>query len=253
MKCVLNSVFIFCISILCMANKGPYGWYQDILTKNGIYQGGIPFFVTSPDGLNMRDKPGKTGRIIMAIAHGTPVLLQKKDPERHAIQGRSGNWYKVNHLGTAGWVFSGWLCEYGKQLQGRIFEGGVCAGRGGCDMIIFLEKTAIRCRGGMMGFMFNAGSYSINGETIHVRFRKQALYAMDETGKKTDYKTTEKQETLELKTGIWFDGFAKRHVLGLNSAASDTPYPFLDRPVFKLAWEQEYSTIPPVIKQWLLN
>lgn len=66
------------------------------------------YYVSSPNGLNMRTDDSYSSKVISLIPYKTELtVLGKSTPV--TIDGFSGFWIKVRYLNNSGWVFSGYL------------------------------------------------------------------------------------------------------------------------------------------------
>ena len=79
------------------------------------------------DGLNVRDRPGTTGKFIASAAAGTewqPTGARSEGQETIALRGRSftDHWVEVRNPGATvtGWVFGGALLPRGMVDNGRV-------------------------------------------------------------------------------------------------------------------------------------
>ena len=69
------------------------------------------FFVTSENGLNIRDKPDSKGRIIVAMPFGSQVRSIRGSSQKETIGGHAGAWINVSWQGKTGFAFDQYLCS----------------------------------------------------------------------------------------------------------------------------------------------
>jgi len=60
-------------------------------------------------GLNLRDQPSSSGRVLLTVPYNEMVGIIDKNGNSETISGRTANWYKVDYKGTTGWLWSGYL------------------------------------------------------------------------------------------------------------------------------------------------
>ncbi|MBL8021369.1 MAG: hypothetical protein JNM27_16985 [Leptospirales bacterium] len=65
------------------------------------------FFVSSYSGLNMRESPALTSRVIRLMPFSTSGKIIKRKREETTIDSRNGFWFFGQFQGQEGWVFSG--------------------------------------------------------------------------------------------------------------------------------------------------
>jgi len=64
--------------------------------------------VDSPT-LNMRSKPSLVSDIVFKIPNGAAVEIQYYDSQKFVLNGRSGQWCKINYADLEGWVWGNFL------------------------------------------------------------------------------------------------------------------------------------------------
>ena len=69
-------------------------------------------YVAAMSGLNLRLNPNKTSRVVSFIPFGAKVRIEKSEGGEIFFDGRYGKWVKVKHGSKAGWIFSGFLCDF---------------------------------------------------------------------------------------------------------------------------------------------
>lgn len=67
--------------------------------------------VIDVDGLRLRDKPDRTGRILLSLTEGARVEILMRGADAMEIDGQTDYWYQVNHNGLRGWAFGAFLTE----------------------------------------------------------------------------------------------------------------------------------------------
>ena len=67
------------------------------------------FSVAVKDGLNLRDKPATTGKLLITIPYRTEVTVIKHEGDEITIQGRKGRWAQIQYQNKTGYAFSGFL------------------------------------------------------------------------------------------------------------------------------------------------
>lgn len=86
------------------------------------------FSVAVKDGLNLRDKPATTGKLIVTIPYRTEVSVLKYEGDEVTIQGRKGRWAQIQYQNKTGYAFSGFLSPVASSkdsLNGE-YTGGGC-------------------------------------------------------------------------------------------------------------------------------
>lgn len=68
-------------------------------------------WVRSPEGLNMRDAPSITGKVLVLIPDGAEVTVLEETGAVQTIQDAAGRWTRVEWNGLQGWVFGGFLVK----------------------------------------------------------------------------------------------------------------------------------------------
>ena len=63
------------------------------------------------ENLNIRDAPGKDGKVLGKLPYGTKVAVLEKGSEKVTIDEISDFWYKVSANGLEGWCFGGYLAN----------------------------------------------------------------------------------------------------------------------------------------------
>lgn len=63
------------------------------------------------ENLNIRDAPGKDGKVLGKLPYGTKVAVLEKGSEKVTIDEISDFWYKVSAKGLEGWCFGGYLAN----------------------------------------------------------------------------------------------------------------------------------------------
>jgi hypothetical protein len=66
-------------------------------------------YVSSPEGLRVREAPSFDSDKISLLSHLQPVVVLGKEEAEHTINYINGNWYLIESGDTTGWVFSGYL------------------------------------------------------------------------------------------------------------------------------------------------
>ncbi len=64
--------------------------------------------VDSPT-LNMRSKPSLVSEIVFKIPNGAAVEIQYYDTQKFVLNGRQGQWCKINYADLEGWVWGNFL------------------------------------------------------------------------------------------------------------------------------------------------
>ncbi|MDR0474447.1 MAG: SH3 domain-containing protein [Treponema sp.] len=74
-------------------------------------------YVSSKDGLRVRDKPGITGNILGVLPYKGKVLIAQKTIDTSTIDGITDCWYLTEINGMEGWVFGGYLQESDPNME----------------------------------------------------------------------------------------------------------------------------------------
>lgn len=90
------------------------------------------FSVAVKDGLNLRDKPATTGKLIVTIPYRTEVSVLKLEGSEVTIQGRKGRWAQIEYQNKTGYAFSGFLSAVAsaKDSIAGEYRGGGCEHEG---------------------------------------------------------------------------------------------------------------------------
>lgn len=98
----------------------------------GAAAAGDKFSVAVKDGLNLRDKPATTGKLIVTIPYRTEVSVLKYEGADVTIQGRKGRWAQIEYQNKTGYAFSGFLSAVasGKDSLTGEYTGGGCEHEG---------------------------------------------------------------------------------------------------------------------------
>ncbi len=111
------------------------------------------YSVAVKDGLNLRDKPATTGKLIVTIPYRTEVSVLKYEGADVTIQGRKGRWAQIEYQNKTGYAFSGFLSPVasGKDSVTGEYTGGGCehAGSG------FMQSLKLNGDG---SFRYDTGS-----------------------------------------------------------------------------------------------
>jgi hypothetical protein len=97
-------IIFFCIIISNVA------YSQNVQLESKIAR-----YVTSKEGLNVRDKPSRTGDKVGVLLYGSKIRLAMRSENTETIDGITDYWYGTNpHIDyrhNIGWVFGGYLSE----------------------------------------------------------------------------------------------------------------------------------------------
>ncbi|MCL2154812.1 MAG: SH3 domain-containing protein [Leptospirales bacterium] len=69
-------------------------------------------YVAAKSGINLRSGAGKSSSAITLIPFGSKVTIEKSEDNEIFLDGRYGKWVNVKFGTKAGWVFSGFLCDF---------------------------------------------------------------------------------------------------------------------------------------------
>lgn len=67
--------------------------------------------VYAPSGLKLRIHPSTDGEVLKVIPYGDKVAILDEMPQKERIEWMSGHWMKVEHQGTEGFLFGGFISE----------------------------------------------------------------------------------------------------------------------------------------------
>lgn len=90
----------------------PYTTCNDLaLCENTafVYLTGEYNLMSYNENLNVRDKPGKGGKVLGKLPYGTKVTVLEHSNEKDTIDEIQDYWYKVSVNGLEGWCFGGYL------------------------------------------------------------------------------------------------------------------------------------------------
>ncbi|WP_038074021.1 SH3 domain-containing protein [Treponema sp. C6A8] len=92
----------------------PYTTYK-VLNFEGnntfVYLTDEDTLMAYDENLNIRDKPGKNGKVIGKLPYGTKVTVHDCGNEKVTIDNISDFWYKVSAKDLEGWCFGGYLAN----------------------------------------------------------------------------------------------------------------------------------------------
>lgn len=91
--------------IACKESATPK---KQIIADN-CSQKGDACYVTSSNGLNLRDKPNSKGRILTVLPYGQFVEIEEVSPDEAAIGQFKGHFVRVTYLKKTGWVLDSLL------------------------------------------------------------------------------------------------------------------------------------------------
>ena len=122
-------------------------------TSGGNAAASDKFTVAVKDGLNLRDKPATTGKLLVTIPYRTEVSVLKYEGADVTIQGRKGRWAQIEYQNKTGYAFSGFLSAVASSKDSVTGEytGGGCehAGSG------FMQSLKLNSDG---SFSYDTGS-----------------------------------------------------------------------------------------------
>lgn len=67
--------------------------------------------VYAPSGLKLRIHPSTEGEVLKVIPYGDKVAVLDEMPQKERIEWMSGHWMKVEHEGSEGFIFGGFISE----------------------------------------------------------------------------------------------------------------------------------------------
>lgn len=145
------------------------------------------FSVAVKDGLNLRDKPATTGKLIVTIPYRTEVSVLKYEGDEVTIQGRKGRWAQIEYQNKTGFAFSGFLSAVASSKDSVIgdYRGGGCE-RAGSGLMQLLKLNP-------------DGSFSYNTES-DLMGGNECENGGNETSVKGTY--SQKENTVTLKAAI---------------------------------------------------
>lgn len=145
------------------------------------------FSVAVKDGLNLRDKPATTGKLLVTIPYRTELTVIKHEGEEVTIQGRKGRWAQIQYQNKTGYAFSGFLSPVAasKDSVTGEYTGGGCehAGSG------FMQSLKLNADG---SFSYDTGS--------DVMGQGECDAGGNETSVRGSYSQTEGSVTLKAAT-----------------------------------------------------
>lgn len=68
-------------------------------------------YVTSPEGLSLRETPGADGERLGLLSYGEQVTVFHRSGNRETLGGRDGEWVKAHTPEGDGWMFDAWLAS----------------------------------------------------------------------------------------------------------------------------------------------
>ncbi|NCB38372.1 MAG: SH3 domain-containing protein [Erysipelotrichia bacterium] len=80
-----------------------------LLLHPGILPAGEAGIINTAGGLNLREQPAKTGKLLARLKNGTKVEILDKSGPCETVEGIKDNWLKVSVNGKTGWVFGGFI------------------------------------------------------------------------------------------------------------------------------------------------
>jgi len=112
-----NAMFLFAVSIIFLSNC----LRAEVVEAAEDVR--IILFVSSENGLNVRESPSVNSMVLHTLPHGTLVSISQKTSEKYTIDGMNDYWYFawVEAIQRRGWVFGGYLTDRfeAKPLVGR--------------------------------------------------------------------------------------------------------------------------------------
>ncbi len=75
----------------------------------GILPAGETGIIDTAGGLNLREKPAKTGKLLARLKNGTKVEILDRSGPGETVEGIKSNWFKVSVQGKTGWIFGGFI------------------------------------------------------------------------------------------------------------------------------------------------
>lgn len=122
-------------------------------TTGGNAAAGDKFTVAVKDGLNLRDKPATTGKLLVTIPYRTEVSVLKYEGADVTVQGRKGRWAQIEYQNKTGYAFSGFLSAVASSKDSITGEytGGGCEHHGSG----FMQSLKLNADG---SFSYDTGS-----------------------------------------------------------------------------------------------
>ena len=115
MKNVLPAVL--CLAFVVSASARAKGDAQKDATGPAQALPGQAVYVTSDDGLNLRETAGVNTKIIKALKPNTRLVILEKSPHEESVDGIRNFWYKVDTGSETGWVFGAHIGEQTEALK----------------------------------------------------------------------------------------------------------------------------------------
>lgn len=98
---LINVRFVILLTIILLSCRKPEDPEPEPLPEKA--------YVKAPSGLNLREQPSQTARIILLIPHRTQVSVLARLPQQVTIAGLTGSWANIEYSGNQGWAFDQFL------------------------------------------------------------------------------------------------------------------------------------------------